>query len=87
MVKVGGRLATNDGEVAVQWALAGEGILMRAQWSVADHLAAGRLRPVLPAYLTPDADIHAVYLKQHQSSARLRLFVDFLRRELAQQLA
>jgi LysR family transcriptional regulator, transcriptional activator for dmlA len=59
-VKVRGNLATNDGETAVNWALDGHGILLRAEWDVARYLDSGRLVQVLPQYVTPDADIYAV---------------------------
>ena len=77
-IKTRGNLATNDGEIAVQWALAGLGILMRAEWDVARYLDSGRLVQVLPSWRTPDADIHAVWPQRHQHSARVRAFVDFL---------
>ncbi|WP_207221159.1 LysR family transcriptional regulator [Pseudoduganella lutea] len=77
-VKVRGNLATNDGEIAVGWALDGHGILMRAGWDIERYLQSGRLVQVLPGYRTPDADIYAVYPHRHQLSARIRTFVDFL---------
>jgi LysR family transcriptional regulator, transcriptional activator for dmlA len=77
-VKTRGTLATNDGDVAVQWALDGVGILMRAEWDVARYLKSGRLVPVLSPWRTPDADIHAVWPQRHQHSARVRAFVEFL---------
>ncbi|WBS00466.1 LysR family transcriptional regulator [Pseudoduganella sp. SL102] len=77
-VKVRGNLTTNDGEIAVNWALDGHGILMRAGWDIERYLESGRLVQVLPGYRTPDADIHAVYPHRHQLSARIRTFVDFL---------
>ena len=77
-VKVRGGLTTNDGEIAVLWALDGHGILMRAEWDVARHLKSGRLVEVLPQYRTPDADIYAVWPQRHQHSTRVRAFVDFL---------
>ena len=33
-VKVRGNLTTNDGGIAVNWALDGHGILMRAEWDI-----------------------------------------------------
>ncbi|MDB5894870.1 MAG: LysR family transcriptional regulator, partial [Rhodoferax sp.] len=69
---------TNDGEIAVNWALDGHGILMRAEWDIARYLKNGRLVRVLPQYETPDADIHAVYPQRHQMAARVRAFVEFL---------
>lgn len=38
-----GKLSTNDGEVALNWALDGLGILMRAEWDVAKYLRSGRM--------------------------------------------
>ena len=78
VVRVQAALSTNDGEVAVSWALNGHGILMRAEWDIARYLNSGRLVQVLPDYQTPGADIYATYLQKHQLSARVRVFVDFL---------
>jgi len=77
-VKTRGNLTTNDGEIAVNWALDGHGILMRAEWDIERYLKNGRLVQVLPQYYTPDADIHAVYPQRHQLAARVRAFVDFM---------
>ncbi|WP_198120490.1 LysR family transcriptional regulator [Massilia rhizosphaerae] len=78
IVKVGGNLATNDGEIAVNWALDGHGILMRAEWDIARYLDSGRLVQVLPQYRTPDADIYAIYPQHQHQSARVRTLVAFL---------
>jgi DNA-binding transcriptional LysR family regulator len=86
-VKTRGNLATNDGEIAVRWALDGHGILMRAEWDVARHLASGHLVQVLPQCHTPDADIYAVWPQRHQSAARVRAFVDFLSQAFVQPAA
>ena len=77
-VKTRGNLTTNDGEVAVNWALEGHGIVMRSEWDIDRYLRNGRLLQVLPQYHTPDADIHAVYPQRHQLAARVRAFVDFV---------
>ena len=77
-VKTRGHLTTNDGEIAVNWALDGHGIVMRAEWDIARYLKSGRLRQVLPQWETPDADIYAVYREQLQLSTRVRTFVDFI---------
>ena len=45
---------------------------------MAPYLQSGRLVQVLPQYVTPDADIHAVYPQRHQLAARVRVFVDFV---------
>ena len=77
-VKVRGSLSTNDGEIAVNWALEGHGLVMRSEWDVAKYLQSGRLRQVLPNWETPLADIYAVYPQQLQTAARVRTFVDFV---------
>ena len=77
-VKIRGNLTTNDGGIAVNWALEGHGILLRAEWDVARYLATGRLVQVLEGYASPDADIYAVYAQQHRSSVRVKALVDFV---------
>ena len=75
-VKVRDNLSTNDGEIAVNWALDGLGIVMRAEWDVARYLRSGRLRQLLENYRTPAADIYAVYPQRHRVSARVRAFLN-----------
>lgn len=78
-IKVHGKLSTNDGEVALNWALESYGILMRAEWDVAKYLRSGRLERVLPDYDTASADIHAVYPERLSLSAKVACFVEHLR--------
>ena len=83
-VKVHGTLSSNDGEIAVQWALAGHGIVLRAEWDVARYLKSGRLREVLPHWQSPPADIYAVYPVQVQGAARVKAFVEHLAQHLGE---
>ncbi len=82
-IKTRGSLSTNDGEIAVQWALDGHGILMRSEWDIVRYLKSGRLVQVLSPFVTPEADIYAVYPQRHQMAARVRVFVDFAAASLA----
>ncbi|AQH02299.1 LysR family transcriptional regulator [Burkholderia sp. KK1] len=86
-VRINGTLTTNDGEIAVKWALEGHGVLMRAEWDIAQYLADGSLVRVLPDHETPNADIFAVYSQRHQMSNRIRAFVDFIAHELKGEMA
>lgn len=86
-VKTRGNLTTNDGEIAVSWALDGHGVLMRAEWDIDRYLRSGRLVQILPNYYTPDADVYAVYPQRHQLAARVRAFVDFVAAALGGQQA
>lgn len=83
-IKVHGRLTTNDGEVALNWALDGLGILMRAEWDVSKYLRSGRLQQVLADYDTPSADVYAVFTERLNLSAKVTSFVDHLREYLVQ---
>lgn len=83
-LKTRGKLTTNDGGIAVTWALDGLGILLRAEWDIRKYLESGQLIALLPKYHAPDADIYAIYPPQHQGSARVREFVNAVQSELAQ---
>lgn len=90
-VRVRGSLQTNNGEIAVAWALAGHGIVLRSIWDVQSHLQSGQLVSVLPEY-TQEANVWAVYPERLGSSARIKLCVrhmqEFFRRwEVRQQMA
>ncbi|MFP3551791.1 LysR substrate-binding domain-containing protein [Paraburkholderia sp. SIMBA_049] len=76
-VKVTGPLSTNHGEVAVQWALAARGIVLRSMWDVRALLDSGALVQVLPGVTQP-ANVWAVYPARLASSAKVRVCVDFL---------
>ncbi|MDP2824154.1 MAG: LysR family transcriptional regulator [Sulfuritalea sp.] len=77
-IKVSGSLSTNDGEVALNWALDGHGILMRSEWDLAKYLRSGRLQVVLSDFELPCADIYAIYPEKHKNSTRVKAFIDFL---------
>lgn len=77
-VKVRGPLASNDGECVFGWALDGHGILMRSLWEAAPMLRSNRLKPVLPEWSLPSADIYAVFPTRSHLSAKTRALVDFL---------
>ena len=82
-IKVRGNLATNDGEIAVNWALDGHGILLRSEWDIAPQLRDGQLVRLLEPWAGTAADIHAIWPPHHQLSARVRAFVDFLAERFA----
>jgi DNA-binding transcriptional LysR family regulator len=77
-VKVRGGMSSNDGEVVLNWALDGHGILMRAEWDAARFLRSGRLEVVLDDYELPPADIYAIYSHKQNLAAKVRVFVEFL---------
>lgn len=83
-VKVRGTLSSNDGEVALNWVLAGHGLMLRAEWDIAKYVRTGRLVILLEDYATEPADIFAVYAERQARSPRVRAFTDFLVNSFAQ---
>jgi len=79
-VKVGGTLQCNDGEVLTRWAIAGEGLAWRSAWEVSEEVKRGRLATVLDDFQLPGNDIHAVYPERRLLPAKVRFFIEFLRR-------
>lgn len=77
-IKIRGNLTTNDGGVALNWALDGHGVLLRAQWDVEKYLQSGKLVQLLPNYSSPDADIYAIYAERHRTSVRVKALIDFV---------
>lgn len=76
-VRVRGPLSSNNGEIVLQWALDGRGVLLRSMWDVKPLLEQGRLVQVLPAYSQP-ANVWAVYPTRLAYSGKLRACVEFL---------
>jgi DNA-binding transcriptional LysR family regulator len=81
--RVGGRFETDDGDVLTEWALGGNGIVMKPVFEVADHLKAGRLVPV--AVQTPPEPIQMACLFTHRKrqDPKTRLFMDFVIERIA----
>lgn len=80
--KVTGPLSTNNGELAVQWAVDGRGIVLRSQWDVGPLLRDGRLVNLLPDW-RQEANIWAVYPSRLGNSAKVRVCVEFLQAEFS----
>ncbi|TFV92438.1 LysR family transcriptional regulator [Oxalobacteraceae bacterium OM1] len=82
-VRVPGALASNDGDVVLNWALDGHGILVRSEWDAAKYLQSGRLQLVLPAWHLPSADLYAYFPTRKNMPAKVRGFLDVLVERLA----
>ena len=79
-VKVGGNLQCNDGEVLTRWAIAGEGLAWRSAWEVSEEVKRGRLITALDDYAFPGNNIYAVYPERRLLPAKVRFFIEFLRK-------
>ncbi|MDB5993568.1 MAG: putative LysR-family regulatory protein [Pseudomonas sp.] len=76
-VRVSGPLSSNNGEIVLQWALDGRGVLLRSLWDVKPLLEQGRLVQVLAEY-TQSANVWAVYPTRLAYSGKLRACVEFM---------
>jgi len=86
-LSVQGRMDADDGDVLTDWARAGHGIAMPALFEVADDLRAGRLVRVLPEFPPEPTSLSVVYPHKRLLPARVKLFSEFLVREIAPQMA
>lgn len=76
---VQGRFFGNSGEVVRRMAIAGGGIARHGRFHVASDMREGRLVEVLAEFDAGDGeDIHALYVAEDRSAARVRAFLDFL---------
>jgi DNA-binding transcriptional LysR family regulator len=75
-VRIQARLLTDDIDTAVYAALSGEGLLLGADWLVAEHLRTGQLREVLPGWqLRNDAQLSVVRASSRHTPAKTRAFL------------
>ncbi|MCG5486104.1 MAG: LysR family transcriptional regulator [Sinorhizobium meliloti] len=81
-VRIDPVMSSNDGAVIREWAIAGQGLMIRSEWNVAADISEGRLRQVLPNWTLPPADIVAMLGSRHGRSARTAAFLAMLRQSL-----
>jgi len=77
-IKVQGNLRSDAGNLLLNSALQGNGILIAPTYMVADELKKGRLVPVLDDYLHLSTGLYAVYPYSKLISSKVRVFVDHL---------
>ncbi|MCA0241496.1 MAG: LysR family transcriptional regulator [Proteobacteria bacterium] len=69
-------LSTNDAELELQAALAGQVLAQIANLSGAAHIRAGRLVPLLLQHMTDDIGVHLYYGSRAAQPRRVRAFID-----------
>jgi DNA-binding transcriptional LysR family regulator len=77
-VRVGSRLAINNGQALRAAALEGFGIILLSQELLEDDLAAGRLVRILPGYEPPSRPMHILFAPDRKPTPKLRSFIDFV---------
>lgn len=77
-IRVGGRLAANNGDALREAALAGLGVCVAPTFIVGGDLRSGRLEAVLQGFVEDTVAVYGVYPHRRHLSAKVRAFVDFL---------
>jgi DNA-binding transcriptional LysR family regulator len=77
-VAVSGRIDADDGDLLTEWALAGQGIVLKPVFEVAEHLARGALVPLLPEHPPEPLTLGVLYPSRQLIPAKIRVFSDFL---------
>jgi DNA-binding transcriptional LysR family regulator len=75
-VRAASRLRSNSGQVALDWALAGCGIVMNSWVDVEPDLRAGRLVHVLKEWRSDPANVCALFPSNRHLPSRAQLFID-----------
>jgi DNA-binding transcriptional LysR family regulator len=70
------RLRSNSGQIALDWALAGCGLVMNSSVDVEPEVRTGRLVHVLPGWRSDPAPVCALFPSSRQLPSRVRLFID-----------
>jgi DNA-binding transcriptional LysR family regulator len=81
-VRPNARLVVNTADVAMQGAIAGEGVTRVLSYQAASEVKAGRLRVILAEFEQEPIPIHVIHREGRRAAARVRAFVDFAVAEL-----
>lgn len=81
-VRVTGDLASNDNDIVLGWAQDGHGIMIGADWFLANSLDEGRLKRILPGWQQP-VDVWAISSLRTNQSAKVRLFIEHFKAEMS----
>ncbi|MDQ2091003.1 LysR family transcriptional regulator [Marimonas arenosa] len=84
---VTGPFESDDGDVLTDWALDGQGIILKPVFEVADHLASGALVPVLEDTPPITVQLAALYTHRRKQDAKVRLFLDFMVKRIVKALS
>jgi len=82
-VRAEGNLDCNDGELLHRWVSEGLGLGWRSTWEIQAQLQRGELVTVLDDYALPAYDILAVYPQQRHLPAKVRFFIEHLKKAYA----
>ena len=85
-LSVQGSFDADDGDLLTGWALAGQGIVLKPLWEVAEHLKDGRLVPVLLDFPPENVTLSVLYPHRRLLPARVKAFSDFAVTRFAEEI-
>lgn len=77
-IAVSGSFETDDGDVLTDWALAGQGIIMKPEFEVASYLRDGQLVQVLENEPPIPVQMGCLYSHRRRQDPKARLFMEFM---------
>jgi DNA-binding transcriptional LysR family regulator len=77
------RLRANSGDAVQDWALAGQGVMLKSMIDVVAELVAGRLEHILRDWQSAAAPIYALMPSRRHLSTKSRVFLDAISASLA----
>jgi DNA-binding transcriptional LysR family regulator len=78
LVTISGPFDADDGDLLTQWALEGQGIVLKPVFEVAEHLADGSLVPLLPGFRPAPVTLAVLYQTRQLVPPKIRIFANFL---------
>lgn len=83
---VKGPFESDDGDVLTNWALDGQGIILKPVFEVAEHLKSGALVPVLAENKPIPIQMACLYTHRRHQDPKTRLFIDHMVERIQQEL-
>lgn len=81
--RVSGRYECDDGDVLTDWALQGNGIILKPVFEVAEHLKAGRLVPVAVKNPPEPVQMACLFTHRKRQDPKTRLFMEYIIERIA----
>ena len=81
-IAIAGPIDSNSSHALIDWALSGNGVLMKSVWDLADEIEAGLLVPFLLAHSPRDLAINALAPPHRMQPPKSRGFINFIAERL-----
>lgn len=86
-IPVAGPLESDHGDVLTNWALDGQGIILKPVFEIAEHLQSGRLIPILIDTPPVPVQMACLYMHRKGQDPKTRLFIDFMIDHIVKEMA